>query len=134
MENKDLKTPKEEKNLVLVIENASTELKKILNDALMFAYPKSYTKALVNELIVKTTQELKEMKAPDDIIKSTEISIKQSFLRQYTFMLSILEKRKKEDKTGIISLTLKKLKIYKDMIGIIMYFKTTFQIKKIYQV
>ena len=110
MENKDLKTDKEEKNLVLVIENASTELKKILNDALMFGYPKSYTKSLVNELIVKTTQELKEMEAPDDIIKSTEISIKQSFLRQYTFMLSILEKRKKEDKTGIISLTLKKLK------------------------
>ena len=110
MENKDLKTNKEEKNLVLVIENASTELKKILNDALMFGYPKSYTKSLVNELIAKTSQELKEMEAPDDIIKSTEISIKQSFLRQYTFMLSVLEKRKKEDKTGIISLTLKKLK------------------------
>ena len=108
--NKDLKTNKEEKNLVLVIENASTNLKKILNDALMFGYPKSYTKALVSELIAKTTQELKELEAPDDVIKSTEISIKQTFLRQYTFMLTVLEKRKKSDKTGIISLTLKKLK------------------------
>ena len=39
--NQDLKTPKEEKNLVLVIENANTELKKILNDAMMGAYNKS---------------------------------------------------------------------------------------------
>ena len=42
-ENKDLKTNKEEKNLVLVIENANTELKVILNNALMYGYNKSYT-------------------------------------------------------------------------------------------
>ena len=108
--NKDLKTPKEEKNLVLVIENASTKLKRILNDALMLGYAKSITKALVNELIKETTKELKEMEAPDDLIKSTEIGLKQTFLRQYATMLTILEKRKKEDSSGMIAFVLKQLK------------------------
>lgn len=110
MENKDLKTPKEEKNLVLVIENANTELKVILNNALMYGYNKQFTKSLVSELIKKTKAELEEMEAPKDIIHSTEIALKQTFLRQYTFMLTILEKSKKSDKTGILGLTLKKLK------------------------
>ena len=110
MENKDLKTPKEEKNLVLVIENANTELKVILNNALMYGYNKQFTKSLVSELIKKTKAELEEMEAPKDIIHSTEVALKQTFLRQYTFMLTILEKSKKSDKSGIIALTLKKLK------------------------
>ena len=109
-ENKDLKTNKEEKNLVLVIENANTELKVILNNALMYGYNKSYTKLLVSNLIKETKQELEEMEAPKDIIHSTEVALKQTFLRQYTFMLTILEKSKKSDKTGILGLTLKKLK------------------------
>lgn len=108
--NQDLKTPKEEKNLVLVIENANTELKKILNDAMMGAYNKSFTKALVSELIQRTIHELEEMEAPKDLIHSTEIGLKQTFLRQYTFILSTLEKYRRSDKSGIIRLTLKNMR------------------------
>lgn len=108
-ENKDLKPSKEEKNLVLIVENANTELKRILTDAFMNGWNKQLVKSKVDALIDETLTLLNEAEATDDLIKSTEIGLKQTFLREWRETTTLIKEKAKSDKTGILALTLARM-------------------------
>ena len=108
-ENKDLKPSKEEENLVLIVENANTELKRILTDAFMNGWNKQLVKSKVDALIDETLTLLNEAEATDDLIKSTEIGLKQTFLREWRETTILIKEKAKSDKTGILALTLARM-------------------------
>lgn len=89
--------------LTLCVEEANTKLIKIINDSIMFGYSKPYAKELVNELINKTTEELKNLEASEYLINQTEIALKSRFMREWLRVMAILENISKNDKLGVIA-------------------------------
>ena len=108
-ENKDLKPSKEEKNLVLIVENANTELKRIITDSMMYSWNKNVAKAKVERLIKDTIKMLRDMEASENLIQSTELGLKQTFLREWRETITLLKTYAKKDKTGILALTIARM-------------------------
>jgi len=108
-ENKDLKTNKEEKNLVLIVENANTELKRIITESMMESHNKYLAKAKVERLIKDTIKMLRDMEASESLIQSTELGLKQTFLREWRETITLLKQYAKKDKTGILALTIARM-------------------------
>ena len=96
-----------EKKRVLIIEDATTKLKKIVYDGLVLAQTKIYMKSKVVALIEETKTKLEEIDTSSDIVNDTIIALKQSFLRWYYQILSTLKKIEKQDDLGLISKTIK---------------------------
>lgn len=96
-----------EKKRVLIIEDATTKLKKIVYDGLVLAQTKLYMKSQVVKLIEETKKKLEEIETPVDIVNDTINALKQSFLRWYYKILSTLKKLEKNDVLGLIGKTLK---------------------------
>ena len=72
-----------EKQIVLIIENAQLELKKIIQQGILLNFEKEQLKALTIDLIEKTKKKLREAEADESLILETEISIKRSFILWY---------------------------------------------------
>ena len=100
----------QEKNLVIIIENANTEVKKLIKEGLLNGWDKNYLKAQVEIVIAETTKQLQDQKATEELIQDTEKGIKQTFLTEYRQTLMILTKHAKNDNTGLIGLALKQMK------------------------
>lgn len=72
-----------ERQIVLVIETAQLDLKKIIQRGILAQMPREEIKALVLTLIDTTKLKLKEYEADDDLIRDTEFAIKRSFILWY---------------------------------------------------
>lgn len=116
-DNKDLKTNKEEKNLVLIIENANTSLKKILTDCFMQGLNKIVAKVRVDALIQETKKLLIEAEASEELIASTELGLKQTFMREWRETITLLKNYAKKDNSGILAHTLAQMLVNENTIG-----------------
>ena len=92
---------KEDKS-VLIIEEANTRVLKIVNDALMFGWTKQYCKELVLELVRETKEQLRTLKASDELILNTQNSIMATFMNAWSITIGILKKESKKDEFGVI--------------------------------
>ena len=92
---------KEDKS-VLIIEEANTRVLKIVNDALMFGWTKQYCKELVLELVRETKEQLRALKASDELILNTQNSIMATFMNAWSITIGILKKESKKDEFGVI--------------------------------
>ena len=72
-----------EKQIVLIIENAQLELKKIIQQGLLLNLEKEQLKAMTIKLIEETKLKLRELEADESLILDTEIAIKRSFILWY---------------------------------------------------
>ena len=72
-----------EKQIVLIIENAQLELKKIIQQGLLLNLEKEQLKAMTIKLINETKLKLRELDADESLILDTEIAIKRSFILWY---------------------------------------------------
>ena len=99
-----------EYDITLAIEESNTKLIQIINDSIMFGYTKLYAKELVNDLIEKTVEKLKDLKADDDLIESTTIALKQRFMREWLQVITILSKLEKIEPLGVIGRTIQRMK------------------------
>lgn len=92
-----------EDKLTLIIETANTKVQEIINNALMFGYNKTYCKALVIQLVDKTTKELEENDASDYLIANTKTAILKAFMKGWLNVIAILESKRKTDDLGVIA-------------------------------
>ena len=72
-----------EKQIVLIIENAQLELKKIIQQGLLLNLEKEQLKEMTVRLINETKLKLRELDADESLILDTEIAIKRSFILWY---------------------------------------------------
>lgn len=72
-----------EKQIVLIIENAQLELKKIIQQGLLLNLEKEQLKGMTVKLINETKLKLRELDADESLILDTEIAIKRSFILWY---------------------------------------------------
>lgn len=100
----------EEDKVTLAVETANTELKEILNQALLFGYSKSLMKEMIRVLIIKTENELKELGASEQLISNTRIGLKQTFMRQYIVIVRMLEEKAKKQPLGPLGKVLEQIK------------------------
>jgi hypothetical protein len=75
----------------------------------MNGWNKQLVKSKVDALIDETLTLLNEAEATDDLIKSTEIGLKQTFLREWRETTTLIKEKAKSDKTGILALTLARM-------------------------
>ena len=81
-----------EQRIILAIETAQLELKKIIQRGILLQMPREEIKALVLTLIDTTKIKLKEYEADDELIKDTEFAIKRSFILWYNNLYAKLTK------------------------------------------
>lgn len=98
-----------EKKRVLIVEDATTRLKKIVFDGMMLGQSKTYLKQQAVNLINETEKKLKEIDTDTDFITSVKLALQQSFLRWYYQVITTLKKVEKKDNLGIVSKTIKQL-------------------------
>lgn len=72
-----------EKQIVLIIENAQLELKKIIQQGILLELEKEQLKAMTIDLINKTRLKLKEADIDETLVLDTEIALKRSFILWY---------------------------------------------------
>lgn len=99
-----------EDKVTLAVEQASTTLKEILNQAVLLGYTKAFTKNLVRILIIDTEKNLKELGASLFLIESTKKGLKETFLRQYVIIVSMLNNAYKKEPIGPIAETIARMK------------------------
>ena len=99
-----------EDKVTLAVEQASTTLKEILNQAVLLGYTKAFTKNLVRVLIIDTENNLKELGASLFLIESTKKGLKETFLRQYVIIVSMLNNTYKKEPIGPIAETIARMK------------------------
>ena len=99
-----------EDKVTLAVEQASTTLKEILNQAVLLGYTKAFTKSLVRVLIIDTEKNLKELGASLFLIESTKKGLKETFLRQYVIIVSMLNNAYKKEPIGPIAETIARMK------------------------
>ena len=83
-----------EKQIVLIIENAQLELKKIIQQGLLLNLEKEQLKEMTIRLINETKLKLRELDADESLILDTEIAIKRSFILWYNNLYAQLKKTK----------------------------------------
>ena len=115
MEDKKYPSEKEDK-LALIVENANTQVQVIINEALMLGYTKVYTKSLINNLVEKTTQELKDNNASDYLIQSTKIAILKAFMKEWLMVITILESKLNKDNLGVIAKQIENMRTNKPIV------------------
>ena len=87
-----------EKQIVLIIENAQLELKKIIQQGILHDLEKEKLKGMTIDLINKTKLKLREAEADESLILETELAIKRSFILWYD---NLYLKTKKTDEKGL---------------------------------
>ena len=81
-----------EREIVLIIEYAQLELKKIIQSGILLDLPKEQLKVMTLDLINITKEKLKQAEADDDLIQDTEFAIKRSFILWYNNLYAQLKK------------------------------------------
>ena len=95
-----------ERKIVLIIETAQLDLKKILQQGILYEIPKEQLKATTLTLIEETKNKLKEAEADAELIQDTEFAIKRSFILWYNNLYERLKKTlKKQTSQGIEGIT-----------------------------
>lgn len=87
-----------EKRIVLIIETAQIELKKIIQQGILLQLEKKQLKAMTIDLIDKTKLKLREEEADESLILETELALKRSFMLWYE---NIYLKAIKTDEEGL---------------------------------
>lgn len=81
-----------EREIVLIIEYAQLELKKIIQSGILLDLPKEQLKVMTLDLITTTKEKLKQAEADDELIQDTEFAIKRSFILWYNNLYAQLKK------------------------------------------
>lgn len=99
-----------ERKRILVIEEASLTIKKILSQAILNKEAKSSLRSKCNNIISITEHKLIELGTDKEFIRETIRGLKSSFLRWYNQIIFQLERVVKIDNSGIVSQTLRNIK------------------------
>lgn len=99
-----------ERKRILVIEEASLAIKKVLSQAILNKEAKSTLRSKCSSIINSAEHKLVELDTDKEFINDTIRGLKSSFLRWYNQVIAHLERVSKADKSGIVSQTLKKIK------------------------
>lgn len=81
-----------ERKILLIIETAQLELKKIIQNGILLDVSKEQLKLLTIDLINTTKEQLKQAEADISIIQDTEFAIKRSFILWYSNLYEQLKK------------------------------------------
>lgn len=99
-----------EKQIVLIIENAQLELKKIIQQGLLLNLEKEQLKAMTIKLINETKLKLRELDTDESLILDTEIAIKRSFILWYENIYAKVKKVEPEVQKVAIKGDIQKVK------------------------
>lgn len=91
-----------EKQVVLIIEQAQLELKKILQQGIMLDLPKEQLKAMTITLIDETKVKMRELEIDEQFINETEFAIKRSFILWYNNLYAQLKKTQNNANINVI--------------------------------
>lgn len=86
-----------ERDIILIIETAQLDLKKIIQQGILLDIPKEQLKVMTIDLINTTKEKLKQAEADDELIFDTEFAIKRSFILWYN---NLYRQVKKTDYTA----------------------------------
>lgn len=81
-----------EKQVVLVIESAQLELKKIIQQGILLDLPKEQLKVQTIDLINRVKEKLRSYETDEQLIQDTEFAIKRSFILWYNNLYAQLKK------------------------------------------
>ena len=81
-----------EKQVVLVIESAQLELKKIIQQGILLDLPKEQLKVQTIDLINRIKEKLRSYETDEQLIQETEFAIKRSFILWYNNLYAQLKK------------------------------------------
>ena len=81
-----------EKQVVLVIETAQLELKKIIKQGILLDLPKEQLKLMTIDLINEVKVKMRDLKVDEQFIQETEFAIKRSFILWYNNLYAQLKK------------------------------------------
>lgn len=99
-----------ERKRILVIEEASLAIKKVLSQAILNKETKSALRSKCSSIINSAEHKLVELDTDKEFINDTIRGLKSSFLRWYNQVIAHLDRVSKTDKSGIVSQTLKNIK------------------------
>ena len=81
-----------EKQVVLIIETAQLELKKIIQQGILIDLPKEQLKIMTLELIETTKAKMRSLEVDEQLIQDTEFAIKRSFILWYNNLYAVIKK------------------------------------------
>ena len=81
-----------EKQVVLIIESAQLELKKIIQQGILIDLPKEQLKAMTLNLIETTKAKMRNLEVDEQLIQDTEFAIKRSFILWYNNLYAVIKK------------------------------------------
>ena len=95
---------------ILKIEEAQTELQRIISDAVLNNIPKQLTKLKVQDLIKNISEELKDLKTDDEFIESVKKGLIQTFNKWNAQVISQLIKVQKQANLDVLNETIANMK------------------------
>ena len=120
-----------EKQIVLIIENAQLELKKIIQQGILHDLEKEELKGMTIDLINKTKLKLREAEADESLILDTELAIKRSFILWYNNLYAQLKKTQNIATSRLYEGDTQKIKpIIKATVLLIMFIASTSSIHR----
>ena len=81
-----------EKQVVLIIESAQLDLKKIIQAGILLDLPKEQLKAMTLNLIEEVKVKMREIEVDEQLITDTEFAIKRSFILWYNNLYAQVKK------------------------------------------
>ena len=81
-----------EKQVVLIIETAQLELKKIIQTGILLDLPKEQLKTMTINLIEEVKVKMRNIETDEQLIQDTEFAIKRSFILWYNNLYAQLKK------------------------------------------
>ena len=81
-----------EKQVVLIIESAQLDLKKIIQTGILLDLPKEQLKAMTLNLIEEVKVKMRNIETDEELIQQTEFAIKRSFILWYNNLYAQLKK------------------------------------------
>lgn len=81
-----------EKQVILIIETAQLELKKIIQQGILIDLPKEQLKAMTLNLIETTKAKMRNLEVDEQLIQDTEFAIKRSFILWYNNLYAVIKK------------------------------------------
>jgi hypothetical protein len=81
-----------EKQVVLIIESAQLDLKKIIQTGILLDLPKEQLKAMTLNLIEEVKIKMRNIETDEELIQQTEFAIKRSFILWYNNLYAQIKK------------------------------------------